>query len=157
MRLLVVLGLALAVGGGIAKAQNESAAGCTLEKQIYTCNWQAFRSRLDAAHTVSVETERMDRFAAAQLRKLAAGTGKSVAAPGQTRDLTFLLIPLEPTGIHLGPSGEPLATLRIYAPGPGTTRGTLLWAETYKGAPDRPWPATVDGLIDQFKRRLSSR
>lgn len=157
MRRVLLLGWVVGLAVGTAAAQTRGEAGCTLEKQVYTCNWQSFESRLDAAHTVAIETERMDHFAAAQLRKLAAEMGKSVVKKGEPADLTFLLIPVEPTGIHLGPSGEPLATLRIYAPGRGTSRGTLLWAETYKGDPDRPWPAVVDALIGQFRARLAVR
>lgn len=138
---------------GVAGAQDQ-AAGCTLQKQMYTCNWQAFRSKLDAAHTVAVETQHMDRPTAAQLRRLAEELGKTVTDE-QGADLTFLLIPLEPTGVHIGPGGEPLATLRVYAQGAGTTRGTLLWAETYTAQPDRPWPTTVHALIEQFKERVS--
>ena len=157
MRRVLLLGLIAGLAVGTAAAQAGSEAGCTLEKQIYTCNWQAFESRLNATHTVTIETGRMDHFAAAQLRNLAAEMGKSVVKTGEPADLTFLLIPIEPTGVHLGPSGEPLATLRIYAPGRGTTRGTLLWAETYKGDPDRPWPAVVEALIEQFRARLGKR
>jgi hypothetical protein len=153
---LVVAMMSAVIASGAARAQ-EQAQGCTLEKQVYTCNWQAFRSRLDAAHTVAVETQSMDRFTAAQLRKLAGELGKSVVRENGAADLTFLLIPVEPTGIHMGPRGEPLATLRIYAPGPATSRGTLLWAETYTGQPDRPWPVTVHALIEQFQEQVGRR
>jgi hypothetical protein len=129
-------------------------AGCTLEKQVYTCNWQAFVHRFDKAQSVSIETQSIDRFTARQLRELAGQLGKSVAPEAQQGDLTFLLIPLQSTGVHIGPSGEPLATLRVYSAEPGSPRGKLLWAETYIGQPDRPWPATVHALIDQFHQRL---
>src|SRR6185437_6565124 len=142
------------VAGGVARAQGANEAGCTLEKQVYTCDWAAFVQRLDKAHTVAVETQRIDRFTARQLRELAGELGKTVAPEDQVGDLTFLLIPMQSTGVHIGPGGEPLATLRIYAPAPGTPRGTLLWAETYTGQPDRPWPATVHALIEQFQNRL---
>ena len=80
--------------------------------------------------------------------------GRRSRPEDQLGDLTFLLIPMQSTGVHIGPGGEPLATLRIYASLPGTPRGTLLWAETYTGQPDRPWPATVHTLIEQFHDRL---
>lgn len=142
------------VSSGAAPAQSENAPGCTLEKQVYTCNWQAFLPRLEKAKSVSIETHQMDRFTARQMRELAGQLGKSVAPEGEQGDLTMLLIPMESTGVHIGPRGEPLATLRIYAPLPGTPRGTLLWAETYTGQPDRPWPMTVQALLDQFKDRV---
>lgn len=131
------------------------AAGCTLQKDIYTCNWRSFRAALDRAHSVRVETQGLDRSTAAQLRHLAQKLGKQVAADDQPADLTFLLIPIEPTGVDLGPAAHDLATLRIYAPGSGTTRGALLWAETYRGQPDRPWPAIANATIQQFRDRLS--
>jgi hypothetical protein len=139
---------------GIARPQSAEAPGCTLEKQVYTCNWQAFIPRLEKAKTVTIETQQIDRFTGRQLRELAEELGKSVAADGEPGDLTMLLIPLESTGVHIGPAGEPLATLRIYAPLPGAPHGTLLWAETYTGQPDRPWPMTVHALIEQFKDRV---
>ena len=107
----------------------------------------------------------MDRFTAEQLRKLVAKLGKSVAGADQAADLTFLLTPVESTGIHIGPVGEPVATLRIYAPrmapGAGTesgsSLGTLVWAETWIGHSDRPWPSIVHSLIEQFEDRFGKR
>jgi hypothetical protein len=150
---VVMLGL-LVAAGGTAPAQAANEQGCTLEKQVYTCDWQAFMRRLDKAHTVAIETQQIDKFTARQLRELAGELGKTVAPEDQPSDLTFLLIPMQSTGVHIGPSGEPLATLRIYASAPGMPRGTLLWAETYTGQPDRPWPATVHALFQQFQDRL---
>jgi len=150
----VVVMLSALAAGGVAGAQVANEQGCTLDKHVYTCDWRAFVRRLDKAHTVAIETQQIDRFTARQLRDLVGAIGKSVTPQDQLGDLTMLLIPLQPTGIHLGPGGEPLATLRIYESAPGTPRGTLLWAETYTGQPDRPWPATVHALIQQFQDRL---
>ena len=151
---VVILG-ALVAARGVVRAQSANEAGCTLEKQVYTCNWPAFVHQLNKAHTVAVETESsLDRFTARQLRGLVGELGKTVATEDQLGDLTFLLIPMQSTGVQIGPAGEPLATLRIYASLPGAPRATLLWAETYTGQPDRPWPATVHALIEQFQDRL---
>jgi len=150
----VVVMLSALVAGGVARAQKANEQGCTLEKQVYTCDWQAFVQRLDKARTIAIETQQIDKFTARQLRELAGKLGKTVAPEDQLGDLTFLLIPMQSTGVHIGPAGEPLATLRIYASLPGAPRGTLLWAETYTGQPDRPWPATVHALIEQFHDRL---
>jgi hypothetical protein len=154
MGCVVVMMGALVAAGGVARAQAANEQGCTLVKDVYTCDWQAFVQRVDKAHTVAIETQQIDRFTARQLRELAEQIGKTVAPEDQPGDLTFLLIPLQPTGVHIGPAGEPLATLRIYASAPGTPRSKLLWAETYTGQPDRPWPATVHALIQQFHDRL---
>jgi hypothetical protein len=153
---VVMLGVLLGAGG--ARAQTPSEPGCTLEKQVYRCDWAAFVQRLDTAHTVAVETESsLDRFTARQLRELAAELGKTVAPEDQLGDLTFLLIPMQSTGVQIGPAREPLATLRIYASAAGAPRGTLLWAETYTGQPDRPWAATVHALIEQFQSRFAGQ
>jgi hypothetical protein len=148
---MVVLTGLLTVSGTMTAQQN---GGCTLQKQVYTCDWQAFAQQLDKAKSISIETQSMDRFTARQLRQLAGELGKSVVPDGQQGDLTFLVIPLPSTGVHIGPAGEPLATLRIYAPEPGNARGKLLWAEIYTGDPDRPWPAIVHALIQQFHARI---
>lgn len=154
MGCVVVMAGLLAGAGGIARAQSPVEPGCTLEKQVYTCDWPAFAHRLHKAQTVAVETERLDRFTAKQLRELVGELGKSVAPENQLGDLTFLLIPMQSTGVHIGPGGEPLATLRIYATLPGDPRARLLWAEVYSGDPDRPWPSTVHALIEQFRDRV---
>jgi hypothetical protein len=148
---MTVLTAMVSASGTVSAQQG---AGCTLEKQVYTCDWQAFMHRLEKAQSISVETQSMDRFTARQLRQLAGELGKSVSPDSQQGDLTFLLIPMQSTGVHIGPSGEPLATLRIYASEPGSPRGKLLWAETYTGQPDRPWPSTVHALIEQFHDRI---
>jgi len=150
----VVMLSSLIATGGVASAQTANEQGCTLEKQVYTCDWQAFVHRLNKAQTIAIETQQIDRFTAKQLRELVGQIGKTAAPENQLGDLTMLLIPLQPTGVHIGPGGEPLATLRIYASAPGMPRSTLLWAETYTGQPDRPWPSTVHSLIQQFQDRL---
>src|ERR1700743_2150950 len=97
---------ALVAAGGAARTQTPNEAGCTLEKQVYTCNWAAFVQRLDKANTVAVETQSsLDRFTAKQLRELAGELGKTVATEDQLGDLTFLLIPMQATGAHIWPCG----------------------------------------------------
>ncbi len=162
---LLLGALALVTSASMAmQAQDGSSnPGCTLQKDIYTCNWETFRQALKHAQTIAVETQPMDRSTAAQLRQLAQSLGKTVtpASGGEAGatppELTFLLIPMDTAGIHYGPEDHSLATLRIYAPGPNTTRGTLLWAETLRGQGDRPWPSQVHTLIQQFQDRLPRR
>jgi hypothetical protein len=149
---VVVLVGALIIGG-VGRAQSVNDPGCTLEKQVYTCDWQAFLPQFEKARTVAIETRQIDRFTARQLREMVDELGKSVTPEGEQGDLTILLIPVDSTGVHIGPAGEPLATLRIYRSLPGAPRGRLLWAETYTGQPDRPWPMTVHALIEQFEDR----
>ena len=137
-----------------AGASPPAPAGCTLAKKIYTCNWTAFEQVFTAAHTVKIETQSLDRSTAAQLRQLATRLGKTVVSNGQPADLTFLLIPIGSDGLYVGPAAEQLATLRIYAPGTASSRGALLWAETYTGEPDRPWPVIAHALIAEFQARF---
>ena len=130
--------------------------GCTLQKEVYTCNLQAFRRRLATAHTLGIETGSQDHFAAAELKHLIEQLGKALpSSPEFPADLTFVLVPSENPAIYLGPSDRPLGTLRVYAPGPNTTRGTLVWAEAVRGQPDQPWPATVHRLLQQFQTDLN--
>lgn len=130
-------------------------AGCVQAKGSYTCNWSSFQLALERAHTVGVETGPMDRPTTHQLGQLVDELGKTRASEGQPADLTLLLIPIEPTGVNLGPGDHDLATLRVYAPNESSSRGTLLWAETYRGQGDRPWPAQVHALIAQFEAHLA--
>lgn len=153
----IVLVLPSALGACSAAAQQPALApdaGCVQHKGAYTCNWSSFKLAFDRAHTVSVETGPMDRSTAGQLRTLVGELGKTNVPQAQPADLTMLLIPMEPNGLNYGPGDHDLATLRIYAPGEGSTHGTLLWAETYRGQGDRAWPAQVHALIRQFQERF---
>jgi hypothetical protein len=85
--------------------------------------------------------------------------GKTVVPPGTAADLSFLMLPvddqdLEP-GFHVDSAGQPnLGTLRIYTVTPSGSRGHLLWAETFSGNSNMPWPFVVHGLIAQFQSRF---
>ncbi len=153
---VALLGTALCAAP--VRAQGSSTApaegGCTRQKDTYTCDWEAFRRVLPHMRSVTVETQPMDLFTAGELRRLADRLGKNVAARGQPADLTFLLAPVEPSGIDFGPADRPLATLQIYRGNDMTGGRKLLWVETFSGQPDRPWPTTVHALIQQFETRL---
>jgi hypothetical protein len=154
MKVYGVVVLGALVTGAIATAQTAS-TGCALRKQVYTCDWAAFKDKLDGAHNVAVETQsRLDRPVATELRELAQSLGKSVTESQQGADLTFLLIPWEGNGVEFGPMDQPLATLRIYAPDQETGHRKLVWVETYFGQPDMPWPAEANAAIEQFRERL---
>jgi hypothetical protein len=76
---------------------------------------------------------------------------KTLAQPGMQADLVFLMIPIDPSGVMNGAVDSDLGTLRIYTSTPEGRPAHLLWAETYSGMPDLPWPAVVRGLIRQFQ------
>ena len=129
-------------------------AGCMLHKGTYTCNWPSFQQAFDRAHTVALQTGHIDRSTAAQLRKLITELGKTEAPEGQPADLTFTVAPVEPNGVDFGPMDHDLARLEVFAPSSSSSQGTLLWAETYRGQGDRPWPAQVHALLTQFQQRF---
>ncbi len=131
-------------------------AGCVQHNGGYVCNWSNFKLAFDRARTVAIETGRMERSTAAQLRSLAAALGKT-PSEGASADLTLMVLPAEPTGVNVGPADHDLATLRVYAPSRDSSRGVLLWVETLRGQGDRPWPAEVHALITQFQERFPKR
>jgi hypothetical protein len=138
--------------------QTTPGSACVLQKDIYQCDWLAFKHDFDAAKTVSVQTETQDEHSDRELRRLARQLGKNVVPHGeQPADLTLLLVPLDKEGIYIGPGDESLGTLRIYTGRTTSDPGTLVWAETYRGAKDIPWPSVEFYLIHQFETRLKSR
>ena len=154
---LILAGIpALTCLPGLAQSAVTPDGGCVQNKGTYQCNWSSFKLAFDRAHTVALETQPIDRSTGRQVGTLLDELGKT-RLEGQTADLTMLVIPMDPSGMNLGPADHDLATLRIYAPREGTARGILLWAETLRGQGDRPWPAQVHALLMQFQDRFSKR
>jgi hypothetical protein len=148
---LLLLTLLLPITPAIAQTSSEAQA-CTLQKGIYTCDGPTFEKRLANAKTISIETHSIDKYAHAQLKTLIIKKlGKSLVAEGQPADLVFLLLPLGVDGMSINSGAVDLGTLRIYTANADNTRGNILWAEVYTGKEDLPWPATVNGLIQQFQ------
>jgi hypothetical protein len=157
--------LAVAVVGLLplaAHAQDESggtdAGTCTLKEHVYTCDAAKFYKALLSAQTVAVQAHNADGVARVRLTDLVTKKlNKSIAQPGTQADLIFLLIPIEPSGIVNGGENSDLGTLRIYSSTPEGRPEHLLWAETYTGLPDLPWPAVVSRLITQFQSHFHIR
>ncbi len=137
--------------------QETPASGCTLMDGAYHCNLAAFQRALASAHEVSIQAQPMDRLAAAQLRRLIASLGKQLGTNDRPATLLIALTPVEMTGVTFGPGDHDLATLRVYTVDGESRRGDLLWAETLRGQGDRPWPAQVHDLIEQFQTRLKQQ
>jgi hypothetical protein len=157
-----VLLLAGCVWSMRAMAQNESggtdAGSCTLHDHVYTCSGAAFQPVLANAKTVGIDVHNSDGIARGQLTALlTAKLRKTIAADGTPADLIFLLIPIDPSGVTYSTGDEPLGTLRVYSVTPDGGRGHLLWAESYSGAPDLPWPVVAHGLILQFQSHFHIR
>jgi hypothetical protein len=155
--LVVIATIGLGPGRTMARAQtNETAAeggGCTLKNYVYTCDGAAFQKALADANTVAIETHNADGMARGQLKDfLTKKLAKTIAPEGSRADLIFLLMPVGEGGEIDTVSGDTdLGTLRVYSAAPDGTRGHLLWAETFSGQRDVPWPAVVRGLILQFR------
>ena len=145
VRAVIVLGF---IGSLQGQARTE---GCTLKKQLYTCDRAQFQPVLAAASTVQIEAGARDRVAVAKLRDLLASIGKSVAPEGGHADLVFSLIKLESDGVLVGPAGTELAVLRVYGPSNNGARGNLVWVDTLFGQPDMTWPVVVQSVLDQFR------
>jgi hypothetical protein len=155
-RLALFTVLLLAITCSSAHAQHPAAAtspGCGVLNGVTTCNWHAFHHLLNSAHIIAVEHGNIDRFTGKQLAELAERLGKTVASPDRPGDLTFVVVPASEHGIDIGPADQPILELQIYS-GP-TSRGQLLWVETFRGDPDRPWPSSVHSVIEQFEARLA--
>jgi hypothetical protein len=131
-------------------------AGCVLNGHIYICNFGAFHHVFHHAMTIAVEASPRDHAAQTQLGELAGALNRTVA-PVNDADLIFSILPIDNGGVIIGPADVDLATLRIYARGAEGAHGELLWAETYRGQADHPWPATVHALIRQFQDRMAKR
>jgi hypothetical protein len=129
-----------------------TSAGCGVLQGVTTCNWPAFRSVLASAHTIAIEHAQIDRFTGKQLSELATRLGKSIAGPDNPGDLTFDIVPTGQHGIDFGPGDKDVVQLEVHS-GP-SSHGPLLWVETLHGDPERPWPSSVNSVIDQFEARL---
>jgi hypothetical protein len=151
-----VAALLCGLGRAPAIAQGDAGAGggCTLKDHVYTCDGAAFQRALANAKTARIETHNVDGVARSQLTTLITKKlGKTVAAEGGPADLVFLMIPMAQEGVVNMSVGD-LGTLRIYSTTPDGAKAQLLWAETYSGDLDLPWPAVVSRLIGQFQARF---
>jgi len=152
MNKLLVLAMSSILTLGAMDASAQMTAGCTVERGQATCNWAAFRTALDAAHTVKVQYRERDRTTGAQLKDMVAKLGKTVAQGEEKPDLTVNVIPAELTGIDVSSADKEILELHVYTG--DNSEQSLIWVETYIGQKDRPWPANVQSTILQFFKRL---
>ena len=151
--------LSLSFGAAAALAQTpateELGRSCTLQNHVYHCDSAAFAKTLASAEAASVETQNVDAYARDQLKRMiAARYGKQVVEQGVSPDLIFLITPVGVDGINISPGKPTLGSLRVYSATPEGARGHLVWAETYNGPQDLPWPAVVRALILQFQKHF---
>jgi hypothetical protein len=150
----LIIFIALVSGTGSAQPQKSPGlAGCKKTNDKTTCNLYWLRKSIEEAHTVKTEYQERDRATGAQLKDLARSLGKSVAAPGDTPDLTFTIAPAPISGVDIGPADEEILELKVYSV--EDAKQKLIWVETYRGQKDKPWPANVHAAIEQFRKKLS--
>jgi hypothetical protein len=144
-----------------ARAGGQSAAGageggCTLKNHVYHCDGEVFAKALLAATTVRIETDDVDGSAQGALKSLLTKKldKKVVLDDATPADLVFVLIPTTAGGGVGSPGNADLGTLRIYTVAADRGWGHLLWAETYSGHQDMPWPEVVRGLVQQFQKEF---
>jgi hypothetical protein len=131
---------------------------CTLKNYVYTCDSAVFGQLFAAAKNTSVETQNVDAFARQQLKKmLTTKYGKQVVDPEGAPALIFLIIPVGVDGINIAPGAPTLGSLRVYSATPEGGREHLVWAETYNGTQDLPWPAVVNSLISVFEKHFPAK
>jgi hypothetical protein len=157
--LVIVAAFALGLLQTPARAQSDVGGGddgaCILKNHVYTCDGAAFQKALAAATAVKIEAHNADGVARSQLSDLVTRKlGKTIAPRGTPADLDFLLIPIDEQGINNSLGNVELGTLRIYTVTPDGARGHLLWAETYSGQQDMPWPAVARSVVLQFQSRF---
>jgi hypothetical protein len=136
-----------------AAASVGETAGCILKNHVYHCDGAAFQKALADAATVRIETDNVDGPAQGALKSLVTKKlgKKAVSEDGAPADLVFVLIPTTAEGVVSSPGDIGLGTLRIYTVAADGGWGRLLWAESYSGQQDIPWPAVVHQLIAQFQ------
>lgn len=157
--LLLSLTILLSTHAHGQAAQTEHlGSSCTLRNYVYTCDSAAFAKILASAKNATVETQNVDAFARQQLKKmLATRYSKQVVEPDGAPELIFLIIPVGVDGINIDPGSPVLGTLRVYSATPQGARDHLVWAETYTGSQDLPWPAVVNSLISQFQKHFPAK
>jgi hypothetical protein len=150
---------ASAAGLAQTAATENLGSSCTLQDHVYHCDSAVFTKALAAAKSATVETQNVDAYARDQLKKMIAGKyGKQVVEQGAgSPDLIFLIIPVGVDGINISPGAPTLGSLRVYSAKPEGGRDHLLWAETYNGPQDLPWPAVVRSLILQFQKHFPAK
>jgi len=151
--------LVLCTAGRAQNAQTERTdSSCTLKNYVYTCDSATFTKAWTSAKNVSVETQNVDAYARDQLKKmLTTKYGRQVVDAEGMPTLIFLIIPVGVDGVNITPGAPTLGSLRVYSATPEGGRDHLVWAETYSGSQDLPWPAVVNSLITQFEKHFPAK
>jgi hypothetical protein len=145
-------------GSSLSCVAQSGAEPCQLQANVYHCDSAAFAKALATATSAAVEAQNVDAYSRDQLKRMLTGKyGKQVVEPAASPDLVFLIVPVGVDGINISPGEPTLGSLRVYSATPEGGRGHLVWAETYNGPQDLPWPAVVRALILQFQKHFPAK
>lgn len=143
---------ALAQSGGTAG----DPSACTLSNHVYTCNSATLLKALSSANSIGLQTHNSDGIARSALADLVQKKlHKAIASDGQPADLVFLLMPADDAGqVENNSTVQDLGSLRIYSTTSSGAPAHLLWAETYSGEHDLPWPIVARSVVRRFEKRF---
>jgi hypothetical protein len=156
-RFLLLLSMIVSpiLGSAQPRTSSEDLGSCTLKNFVYHCDNAAFAKALDAAKNVTIEAQNVDSYARARLKDmLSKKYGKQMVETAGAPDLIFLIVPVGVDGINISPGEPVLGSLRVYSAKADGSREHLMWAETYSGSQDLPWPTVVRALILQFEKHF---
>ena len=137
-------------------AQTPPEPGCTVSsRDHYDCKRDEFAHLLAQAHTIRVDTARLDLYGKKQMTQLVDQLGKQVAEDDGHADLIFELEWIDRSGrIDIGPSDVAVGRLNVYDPLRGTGDRALVWVETFDSGEQTPWPAIATSLIKHFRSHV---
>ena len=132
-------------------------AGCTLQGRTYTCSRADLKRALSLSKSITAISRPANHASDSALAALIRDLGKTAATADSPSDLTFLLEPLQDSGVAIGPGTADLARLRVLITAPDAQEGKLLWVETYRGDPSMVWPAIARATTAALRDGLRSR
>ena len=158
---LASLCLLLAPAAAFAQQPTDPAlsrmAGCTLQGHIYTCSKADLQRALSLARTITYISQPANHASDSALAGLIKDLGKTPATGDAPSDLTFILEPLQESGVEVGPGTVDLAKLRVLISAPSGAQGKLLWVQTFNGDASMVWPAVARATTLALRDQLHSR
>ena len=139
-------------------ASTEDLGSCTLKDYVYHCDSAAFAQSFLAAKNVTIQAQNVDSYSRDRLKEmLGKKYGKQIVERSGAPELVFLIVPVGLDGMNISPGEPTLGSLRVYSATSDGARQHLLWAETFNGPQDLPWPAVVRALILQFQKHFPNK
>jgi hypothetical protein len=155
--LLLIVTLCPILSSAQPGTSNEDLGSCTLKDYVYHCDSAAFAQSFAAAKNVTIQAQNVDSYSRDRLKDmLVRKYGKQVTERSGAPELVFLIVPVGVDGMNISPGEPTLGSLRVYSATADGARQHLLWAETFNGPQDLPWPAVARALILQFEKHFPS-